>query len=1209
MGTRQYRNADDVVSRLMGPDERSKFRFGRFELDLRRGGLFDSEGEIELRPKTFEVLCHLVVNAGRLVRKDEIMDAVWSRVTVSDGSLTQCISEIRSALGDHNQHMIRTVARRGYVFAAPMLLASTSATDGETPVGSSAPATDPALHDLQPAEKNEPSAAVHASERRELTILAGEWVDLAALSAALDPEDLQVAMSACFDRCVAIAARYHGHVARKLDDGVQIYFGYPLAGEHDAENAVRAGLDMMAQMMVPSGIAGAAGSGRPMVRMRIGIASGMVLMAETIRRGPRQPDAVGVTPHLTKRLMAQAPAGGVLIDDRTRRLAGEWFDCQMAEPVQLDGAAGPVGTWRVVGARQVDSRFEALRAIAVAPLVGRRVEAELLRRAWRRAAGGDGQLVMISGEPGVGKSRLAREQLYLVAGERHAVVQYSCSPQHSDSALYPFIRQLKRAAGLSGGVEPSLQLDRLDASLMQVPADRRARLAELLEIPIDDRYPAFRGTPQERRESTMDALIDCLENEARRQPLIVIVEDLQWIDPSSLEVLCRSIPGLARLPVLMMLTFRPEFKPPWRTAANATQLPLDRLTIRECRTLIGQVAGPARLSEDVTEQLIARSDGVPLFLEELTRAATAAGVPASRHRPSMDVAAPVPPTLSGVLLARIDRLGPAREAAQIGAVIGREFSRDLVAAATGWDESKSTEMFDRLIDSGIVVRDAGSQHASFVFRHALVQDAAYATLARERRRELHRRVADALRTQPPLLGGATPEIIARHYFEAGSLQDAVMFWSEAADLATRRVALEEALAHLCRAIEVADGAASAGAPWASSSLRVKLYIAYGQALLWARSLEETIEAFARARELAAELDDPSERLSTYYGLWASSLVFAQVTYAGETADAFMRDAKIGARPDVIAVAHRIVGTTLWHRADFSSARANLEQALAMGARGHDPRFGPDLDAAASMMLAATLWCEGELDRARRLREHAVARATEGGSVLTMVYVTMYHLIMDMVRGDATAAALRSPHHVALCREHGLRHIAYAEICRAASRWGIGERDGTLDELRRAIDKQRSYGQTLGLPWSLSLRAQAERDVGQIEASLDSIEAAVKTAEQTGELWYVADLHRLRGEILLAKGTAAAEAGEAALRVALSTAQQQQARSYALRAALSLARRLAGTGRRAEAHDVLAPAVIGFSATPELPEIELALALQADLAAGLTAQVKNEQAAE
>lgn len=1197
-----------MVNRLMRPDERPKFRFDRFELDLRWGGLFEPRGEIELRPKTFEVLCYLVANAGRLVRKSEIMDEVWPRVTVSDGSLTQCISEIRSALGDHAQQMIKTVARRGYVFAAPVSLSSPSGTASEPPAGSAIAAIAAAGH--PPAKEGRRSAGAGGLERRELTILAGEWVDVAALSASLDPEDLQVAVADCFDRCTAIAVRYHGHVARKLDDGLQIYFGYPLAGEHDAENAVHAGLNMIAEMSTLSVGAGAMDLGSPAPRMRIGVASGMVLMAERTSREATQLDAVGATPHLAKRLMAQAPTGRVLIDDRTRRLAGDLFECRAAEPVQLDNASGPVEAWQVVSASEVDSRFEALRGAALAPLVGRRVETELLRRAWRRAVGGDGQVVMISGEPGIGKSRLARAQLDRVAGERHAVVQYSCSPQHSSSSLYPFIRQLRRAAGLTEAGEPSLHLDRLDALLVQSRADQRARLAELLAVPADDRYPPFQGTPQERRDHTIGALISYIENVSRRQPLIVIFEDLQWIDPSSLEVLGRIIPGLARLPVLMMLTFRPEFKSPWTKAAHLTQLALNRLTAGECRTLIGQIAGPARLTDEVTEQLVTRGDGVPLFLEELTRAATGAGMPPSRPRPAPTASATtVPPTLLGSLLARIDRLGPARELAQVGAVIGREFSSELVAAVTGWEAGKLNAMLDRLVESGLVTRDAGPPHLTFLFRHALVQDAAYATLPREARRGLHRRVADVLRVQQADLGGTPPEIVARHRFEAGSLQDAVMLWGQAADIAMRRVALEEAIVHLRQAIEVADGAARTGAAWASSSLRVRLYIAHGQALLWARSIEETVEAFAHARELAAELDDLSERLSTYYGLWASSLVFTQITYAGETADAFMRDARSGARPDVTAVAHRIVGTTLWHRADFSGARVELEQALAIGERGHDPRFGPDLDAAASMMLAATLWCEGDLDRARRLREHAVARATETGNVLTMVYVTMYHLIMDLVRGHATAAALRSPQHVALCREHGLRHIAYAEVCRAASRWGTGERDGTLDELRRAIDKQCAYGQTLGLPWSLSLCARAECEVGQIEDALCSIETALKTAEQAGELWYVAELHRLRGEILLANGPATADAGEGALRAALLAAQRQQARSYTLRAAFSLAQRLAGTGRRAEAHAVLGPALVGLSASPELPEIEPALALQASLAAGLPAQPKGRQAVQ
>ena len=1088
---------------------------------------------------------------GRLVAKDEIIRAVWPGLTVSDASIAQCVSEIRSALRDREQRIIRTVLGRGYLFAASLSrpMAGAGPTQYAAPAHTSraavaAPSAAPAPSEsvAQPPagelQQPGPVIAPQAAERRHLTALSCEWTEFAALAARLDPEDLRVQMAAFHQRCTDVIERHRGSVARSVDDGMLAYFGHPVASEHDAENAVRAGLELLDG--APRRLAG------PVAGLRIGVASGVVVMGE---RAAERSLAVGLTPHLARRLHAAAEPGSLVIDDATRRLLGGLFAYGDAEPVALDGRTEPVKAWRVLAAGTTASRFEALRAERVTALVGRQEQVELLARRWQSARRHDGQVVLLSGEPGIGKSRLAAAMIDRIVAEPHVCVRWFCSPHHAGSALYPIIRQLECAAGIASGDDPAGRLDKLDALLDETstsPQDR-STLADLLSVSAAGRYPALDQTPQERRRRTLDALMRRLEAQARRAPVMAVFEDIQWIDPTSLDLLGRMIESCARLRVLLVVTSRLEVTPPWVGQAHVTLLTLNRFAPRECLSLISQIADIDRLDSDLVDAIVTRSDGVPLFLEELTAAVLEAGASAAQD---------VPASLQAPLTARLDRLGPAREVAQIGAVIGRAFSADLVAAVAGRDEAELAAALDRLTESGLVLRQGTLPEATFVFRHALIRDAAYGALLREARCELHARIAETLLRHRPHTSDTEPEVLARHYGEAGLLPEATLWWRKAGEQALRNAAFEEAVAHLGKAIGIADRAARDGTPAITPAERLALQIAYGQALLWARSMDETIAAFAAARELAGGLEDRSERFSAYYGLWAGSLMRADLSQARKMAETFLRDAGPRTGSAEAGVAHRILGTTFWYLAELPRARVHLERALAIydpqRDRGLAVRFSQDPGPPAMACLALTLWVLGEPDQARRLADQAVAQAAEGGHVPTLAYVRTFALSLALLQGDAERAQALGDTLVRLCSEHGLTHLAYASTYRLSARWRLGKQRDGLREMRRAIEHLRGRGARLGLPRFLTILAEMETQAGEVEAALTSIDSALAEAARSGESWYDAETHRARGEALLRRGPADLGAAEAAFRRAAAIAERQGARGFALRAARSLA---------------------------------------------------------
>jgi class 3 adenylate cyclase/tetratricopeptide (TPR) repeat protein len=692
-----------------------------------------------------------------------------------------------------------------------------------------------------------PPAESRIAERRQVTVMFSDLVGSTALSARMDPEDLRELISTYQKAVAETVQRFGGFVAKYMGDGVLVYFGYPQAHEDDAERAVRAGLGLIQAV-------GGLMSGTSL-QTRVGIATGLVVVGDLIGSGEAQERGiVGETPNLAARLQAIAEPDTVIIAESTRKLIGSLFELQDLRTQDLKGIAAPVRAWAALRPSAVESRFEALHASGLTQLVGREEEIDLLLRRWSKAKTGEGQVVLLSGEAGIGKSRLTAALLERLVDEPHTRLRYFCSPQHTDSAFFPIIGQMERAAELVRGDTVQIRLDKLDAVLAQTstPKENAALLAEMLSLPNDGRYPAIDLEPHHRRQKTLEALTAQVEALSRQNPLLILFEDAHWTDPTSLETFGLIVDRVRSLSVLLIVTFRPEFEPPWIGRPYVTALTLNRLAQRDIEAMIDGVVGNKLMTASLRQDIIERTDGIPLFVEEMTKAVLEAGGEQEAQRTAATVPAlAVPASLQASLIARLDRLGPAKEAAQIGAAIGREFSHALMAAVAYKEERELRSALDRLMAAGLLFRQGTPPHATYLFKHALVRDAAYGTLLREPRRTLHARIAETLKNQFAEIADRQPELLAHHFTQAGMAEAAIEWWGSAGHRSITRGALVEAGEQLERAL---DQIAALPVTPALRREEIKLEVAFGNALAFVGNFVGSKAHFDRALAIY----DPAE---------------------------------------------------------------------------------------------------------------------------------------------------------------------------------------------------------------------------------------------------------------------------------------------------------------------------------------------------------------
>ena len=1045
-----------------------------------------------------------------------------------------------------------------------------------------------------PSPTGVPAAAASIApeaERRHVTVMFSDLVGSTALSAALDPEDLREVIGR-YHACVAeTVARFDGFVAKYMGDGVLVYFGYPHAHEDDAEQAVRAGLALVGAVRdreTPERL-----------KIRVGIATGLVVIGDLIGAGSAQEQAiVGETPNLAARLQALAEPNAVVIAEGTRRQIGGLFEVTDLGPQSLKGFAQPQHAWRVLAENRALGRFEALRSGAT-PLFGRDEEMELLLRRWAQAKAASGRVMLISAEPGIGKSRLTEALAERIAGEPHLRLRYFCSPHHQDSALYPIIAQMERAAGFARDDVPAEKLAKLRTVLAAAapPIEDLMLLAELHALPLADLGPPLDWTPQRKKERTFEALLWQVEGLSRQQPVLMVFEDVHWIDPSSRELLDRTVERIGKWPVLLIASFRPEFQPPWTGQPHVTMLALTRLDRRDTAAMVENIAGNASLAAEIVEEIAERTDGVPLFVEELTKTVLESGAEGTAALSSVPHSQlSVPATLHASLMARLDRLGPAaKDVAQRGAVIGREFEHGLLASIADLPELQLRQALDRLTNSGLLFMRGTAPLASYIFKHALVQDAAYGTLLRGRRQQLHSRIAVALEDSFPEIVLAQPALLARHCAEAGLAEKAVGYWLKAGQEALARSAMTEAVAQLRKGLDMLAGLPDGS--WRRQQ-ELDLLIALRPALAGTKGWSATNvgETLARARMLAEQLDQPGYLVPLLHGQWGFHLVRSEHRLALSVA---RHIEEIGEHRNDVAVqlvgrfAH---GATLFFLGEFVTARALLEGCLGFSDPAHrtiGAELSMDPYAMALAYLGLILTHLGYIGQARLLLNEALSEARRLGHAHMLANVISFRNWTDsLTRSPELQRHAEEQLSLATDRGGFPFYVAWGIVYRGRSLISLGQTQEGVALLTQGLAAVRGTETVLVTSRVLIFLADGYGMLGEplegLKCLAEAAQIIVVTDERTDEV----ELHRVRGDLLKVIGEQSA--AEQSYREALAVAERQSAKLFELRAATSLARLWRNQGKTAEAQALLAPVYSWFTEGFDAPDLVEAKALLAEL---------------
>jgi class 3 adenylate cyclase/predicted ATPase len=1025
-----------------------------------------------------------------------------------------------------------------------------------------------------------------------------DLVGSTALSTRLDPEDLRELMAVYHGCVAAVVGRFEGFVAKYMGDGVLIYFGYPQAHEDEAERAIRAGLGLVdAIRQLPPG--------PEPLQVRVGIATGLVVVGDLIGSGQAQEHGVvGETPNLAARLQAVAEPNTVVVSDATRRLAGRLFDYRDLGTVAAKGFAALIQAWQVIGESAVESRFEALRSSQTS-LVGREEELDLLRRRWRQAQCGEGCVVLLEGEPGLGKSRLTAALLEELGPEPHTCLRYFSSPHHSHSPLAPVIGQLSRGAGFQAGDTVEQKWRKLETLLAPDTAsqEEQAFLAELLSLPVPGTDAAREISPQQRKERTLAALVRWVIALAQVQPVLILWEDVHWIDPTSRELLDRLAARVAELPVLLVITFRPEFEPPWSGQPHVTSLTLSRLGRRENAALVNEITGGKPLPPEVMDQILARTDGVPLFIEELTKTVLESGL--VREENNRFVAAQplsshaVPSSLHDSLMARLDRLAPLREVAQIGAAIGREFSYDLLVAVTGRSDDALRDALRELTSAELVFARGEPPQAVYTFKHALVQDVAYSTLLRGRRAEIHGRIAAALRERHPDLVQHQPEIIAHHLTEADLPLEAIRSWLKAGQLAAARSANIEAVAHLRRGLDLLPHL-PAGVERDSLELDLQTVLGPASNGMKGYAAPETMAAFERAQELIQRTGERSHADAVLTGLFVGYFNLAEFQKAHRVATEFLDAAQHQSEAAPKCIGHRMVAASLNAMGEFPAALPHAEAALAL----YDPeRHGPaawryvhDLGVAALNHMGIALWHAGQIDCSLAYERQALELAEHLQHPNSKAYALFYcGTLSAFRRRDFEALQRCSDVACAHARDHKLPHWIQLNMCLegvALAKAGRAE-DGIM-LIREGIRNAELSCSRAFRPAFLAGLAEAQFVAGHLDEAERTIDMALHMTEETFERWMDAELWRLKAEVRVRLDRQLSKEAEALLRQAARCAEHQGSKPLQLRAIITLARLWRREGRLTEAHDLLSPVCGWFTEGFDTPDLKASRALLDDL---------------
>ena len=1068
----------------------------------------------------------------------------------------------------------------------------------ETPVSPASPSS-------LPAPPPAASAPLEA-ERRQLTVLFCDLVDSTVLATQLDPEDLREVVRAYQETCAKVIARFDGHIAQYLGDGLLVYFGYPLAHEDDAQRAVRAGLGIVEALgQLNTRLEREQGV---QLAVRLGVHTGLVVVGD-VGGGTRQEQlALGETPNLAARLQGIAAPNTLVISATTLQLLGGFFACQPLGAPLLKGQAQPLAVYRVLYESMARSRLEAVGSTGWTRLVGREQEIGLLVERWAQVKEGMGQVVLLSGEAGIGKSRLVQVLQAHVASEPQAwLTPCQCSPYHQHTALYPLIELLERVALRFEREEaPAQKLRKLEGFLVQygLPlAEAVPLLAAVLSLPLPADAAPLAGSPEQQKQRTLQTFLTMLGRIAAQQPVLFVMEDLHWADPTTLDLLSLLVDQGPTARILALWTFRPDFTPPWTGRAHLTQMTLPRLPRHQAMEMTGRVAHGKALPAEVVAQVVAKTDGVPLFVEELTKMVLESGLLEEREDRYV-LTGPLPPlaipaTLHDSLMARLDRLVTVKSLAQLGATLGREFSYVLLQAVAPWDEETVQRGLHQLVAAEFLYQRGVPPQATYTFKHALIQDVAYQSLLRSTRQQHHQRIAQALEAQFPETVETQPELVAQHYTAAGCTEQAVIYWQRAGQHASDRSAYLEAISHLNAGLELLKSLPETPE---HAQHALTLHVALGTALLVTKgqAAPEVEHAYTQARALCQQVGETPQLVPILFGLWRFYIARPQFHITREIGDTLLRLTHHTDDPALAVIAHYALGTTWLFLGALPAARTSLEEGIVRytPAQRRVPvfRIGVDLGVGCRVYAAITLWLLGYPAQALTRIHEALALAHELAHSYSLAWAWVGAAIVSQLRRDVPAVHEQAEAAVMLSTEQGFPlWAAYGTSLRGWVLAMQGQGEEGVAQVRQGIVASRTTGAALFSPFYCTMLADVATNLGHTDDGLQALAEAHTLVEQQEERWWEAEVSRLQGVVLLRQPETPQTETEACFQRALDVARRQEATSLELRAAMSLSRLWQQQGRRDEARELLAPIYGWFTEGFDTADLQEAKVLLAELA--------------
>ena len=1211
--------------------------FGEFELDLRRYELRRGDALCALEPQGFNLLAHLVEHRDRVVSKQELLEQLWPDQSVSEATLTQRLMAARKALGDSGraQRYIKTVHGRGYRFIANVESRDSDhvASTAQDTSASAPPAlmclscqhanpagavfcnacAAPLNHLSEPLLAEESSASTSETpppleaERRQLTVVLCGLVEATQLAERLDPEDYRDVVRTRQTVCADVIQRYGGYLAQSFGDALLIYFGWPMAYEDNAQRAVQAGLDMLNAL---------AGANRRFeqahgvqLAIRVAVHTGLVVVGEMDSSGHQEQLALGAAPHVAARLHELAQPNTVVVSAATHALAQGYFTWDDLGPQHFTGVSSAMRVYRAIGVSGLRSRFEVAATHGLMPLVGRHQEVALLLERWTQAQDGMGQVVLLSGEAGIGKSRLAQALQERLADEPHLLVEYHGSPYHQHSALHPLIEPLQRQLALHRGDAPITSVKTLEAFLApyRVPLEEAVPLlGALLSISIpEDRYPPLSWSPERQRQKTLELLLALLVEQAAQQPVVLLVEDLHWVDPTTLSWLDLLVEQTPTTPLLAVLTCRPTFDPPWGLRSYLTPIALQRLPRSQMAAMVTRLVGNKRLPPEVLDALLDKTDGVPLFVEEMTKSVLESGILSERddhYALTGDLASlRIPATLHDALMARLDHLESAKGVAQLGAVVGRQFSYEWLHAVSPLDEAALQHELSRLVASELLYVRGHPPQATYLFKHALIQETAYQSLLRRTRQAYHRRIAEQVVERFPDAAAAQPELVAYHYTAAGLHEQAVAYWQQAGEQAVQRSAHAEAIARLNQGLE-----ALTTLPDTTERRRKELLLQVALAAPWIATkgyaAPEVRQTYTRAHALCQQIGETPDLFRVLWGLALYYTVRMELHTAIELGEQCLQAAQAAQDPELLLQAHHALWPARLWRGDFVAAYEHQEHGMALYDASqhhtHTVRYGGhDPGACAQQQASMTLWMLGYPDQALVKNREALALSQQLGHPFSRAVAHHFAAYVHILRREMELVRTHTDALIRLCEQHGVQlWLAWGLLQHGKALIELGEIDQGVAQMEQGCLACRETGaedRTLHLAWLIEGYGKRREP----EKGLAILTEALARMEVTGQRGDEAELYRIKGELRLQQSTDHAAEAEADFKHALDVARHQCAKSWELRAATSLARLWQFQHQYRDAYELLAPVYSWFTEGVDTADLMDAKTLLLELAAG------------